>query len=94
MRTDLISEREWEQLRASLRLDRRQADVVRLIFLGQSDEEIARALAIRVRTVRTHVNHLFEAFGLSSRLQLVLLVLTSLRECWARAEPGGSDAEK
>ena len=94
MRTDLISEWEWEQLREFLGLDCRQMDIMRLIFLGTSDEEIARILDIQVRTVRTQINHLFHAFGLSSRLQLVLHVLASLRECWAREDPGWPGAEK
>jgi len=83
-RTDLISEWEWQQLRQVLGLAGQQADIVRLLFGGQSDVEIARTLDIRPRTVRTQIDHVYQNFGLSNRLQLVLLVLASLRACWAR----------
>lgn len=86
VRTDLISEREWEQLKEHLGLDGRQADIMRLTFLGKTDEEIARALGILTRTVRTQIDHLYRTFGLSSRLHLILLVLASLRECWTQGD--------
>lgn len=85
-RTDLISEWEWQQLRQYLGLVGRQADIVRLLFVGQSDVEIAHALGIRLRTVRTQIDHIYQTFGFSNRLQLVLYVLASLRECWARSD--------
>ena len=83
-RTDLISEWEWQQLRQYLGLVGRQADIVRLLFVGQSDVEIAHTLGIRLRTVRTQIDHVYQSFGLSTRLQLVVHVLASLRQCWAR----------
>lgn len=86
IRTDLISEWEWEQLRQYLGLAGQQADIVRLLFWGKSDVEIARALGIRLRTVRTQIDRVYQTFGLSNRLQLVLHVLASLRACWARGD--------
>ena len=83
-RTDLISEWEWQQLWQVLGLVGQQADIVRLLFGGQSDVEIARTLGIRLRTVRTQIDHVYQSFGLSTRLQLVVHVLASLRQCWAR----------
>lgn len=85
-RTDLISEWEWQQIRQYLGLAGQQADIVRLLFWGKSDVEIARTLGIRPRTVRTKIDHVYQSFGLSNRLQLVLHVLASLRECWARGD--------
>ena len=39
-------------------------------------------MAIRPRTVRTQIDHLYREFGVSNRLQLVLHLLASLREYW------------
>ena len=83
IRTDLISEWEWEQLRQHLGLADQQADIVRLLFWGRSDVEIAQTLGIGLRTARTQIDHVYQTFDLSNRLQLVLHVLASLRDCGA-----------
>ena len=80
--TDAISEEEWDILRWSLDLSLLQTEIVKRLFRGKSYREIAREMAIRPRTVRTVVNRLCREFGVSNRVQLVLHVLTVLREHW------------
>jgi len=82
IRTNAISEEEWDILRRSLGLSLLHTEIVRRLFLGKSHHEIAREMAIRPRTVRTVVNRLCREFGVSNRVQLVLHVLTVLREHW------------
>jgi DNA-binding NarL/FixJ family response regulator len=77
-----ISAQEWETLRRSLGLSLLQIEIIRRIFRGKSHPEIAREMAIRPRTVRTVVNRLYREFGASNRVQLILHVLTVLREHW------------
>ncbi|MCX2887806.1 response regulator transcription factor [Pseudomonas sp. DCB_BI] len=48
-------------------LTQRQQDVLRLIALGKTNKEIAKALAISPFTVRIHVSSLLKALGVSSR---------------------------
>jgi DNA-binding CsgD family transcriptional regulator/tetratricopeptide (TPR) repeat protein len=49
-------------------LSRRELDVVALILEGDSNLRIAEKLFISVRTVETHVSHIFAKLGVSSRL--------------------------
>jgi len=47
----------------------RQLEVLRLVALGLRNSEIADKLTISEQTVKTHVAHLLEKLGVSSRLQ-------------------------
>ena len=82
MRTDAILAEEWETLRRSLGWSLLQTEIMRRLLAGKSHHEIAREMAIRPRTVRTTVEGLYRQFGVSDRVQLVLYVLTVLREDW------------
>jgi DNA-binding NarL/FixJ family response regulator len=55
-------------------LSRREAEVLRHICAGSSNKEIAEKLFISEQTVKSHLNHLFKKFGVTSRLQLALRV--------------------
>lgn len=48
-------------------LSARQTDVVRLMALGQSNKDIARALAITPATVKTHIAQIIAATGAANR---------------------------
>lgn len=56
-------------------LTERELAVLRLIALGQSNQEIADKLVVSVATVRTHVNHIFAKLGLETRSQAMLYAL-------------------
>ncbi len=53
-------------------LTRREAEVARLLEDGRSDREIAQALAISVRTVGIHVQHLLAKLDVRSRWQVTI----------------------
>ncbi len=59
----------------SCHFTRRQADVIRLVASGLSDKQIARELRISHRTVRTHLERVFEANRLHSRTVAALVWL-------------------
>ena len=86
MRDDVISEHEWTQLRAHWGLSRQQTEIMKGVFRGKPEGEIARELMILPHTVRTQIDHIYREFGLSNRLQLVLHVLASLREFSGRSD--------
>lgn len=54
------------------RLTPRQQQVTALICLGYTSREIAARLSISPQTVKTHVEHIFEKFGVSDRVALRL----------------------
>lgn len=53
------------------RFSPRQTEIVSLIASGHSDKQIAIALGVSPRTVRTQLERLFAANGLHSRAQAV-----------------------
>ena len=56
-------------------LTERELDVLRLISLGHTNNEIADQLFLSVRTVETHRAHIQQKLGMSSRAELVRYAL-------------------
>ena len=56
-------------------LTERELDVLRLIALGHTNNEIAQQLYLSVRTVETHRAHIQQKLGLSTRAELVRYAL-------------------
>lgn len=57
-----------------IKLSHRQSQIVFLIDLGFSNDEISRRLSISCHTVKVHVYRIFNKFGVSSRLELIKLM--------------------
>lgn len=55
----------------SLGVTRRQLQIVGLMEMGLSNQEIADQLFISKATVKTHVNHLFRTLGVRNRISCV-----------------------
>jgi DNA-binding NarL/FixJ family response regulator len=53
-------------------LTERESAIATLIGRGAGNKDIAQALAISVKTVKTHLTNIFKKLGVSSRLQLAL----------------------
>jgi two-component system response regulator NreC len=56
-------------------LTERELNVLRLIALGHTNNEIAEQLYLSVRTVETHRAHIQQKLGRSSRAELVRYAL-------------------
>lgn len=52
----------------------REREVLALVCLGQRNYEIANILGIANQTIKTHLQHIFQKFGLHSRKELRLLL--------------------
>ena len=52
----------------------RERELVSLVAGGASNKDIARRLAISVKTVKTHLTSVFKKLGLSTRLELAVAV--------------------
>jgi len=73
----LIAAETAEQRRAEIDpLTDREREVLRLLALGHTNQEIAGKLYISVRTVESHRAHIMQKLGLSSRADLVRYALT------------------
>src|SRR5919201_564964 len=63
-------------------LSEREREVLRLLALGHTNQEIAKMLYISVRTAETHRAHIMQKLRLSSRAELV-------RHALSRGQIGG-----
>ncbi len=59
----------------SSRLSIREIEVLQLVAAGRSNAEIADELFISLRTVTTHLTHIFAKLGVESRAEAVALAL-------------------
>lgn len=57
----------------------READVVRLVTDGLSNDEIGEALGVKARAVEAHLGRIFERTGIQSRTELAT---RAIREAW------------
>lgn len=85
------------------KLSRRQNEVLQRIVRSCTNQEIADALNITVRTVKFHASSLFRMFGVSSRGELILMLVhfgatggtdsheNSFSDLGGRAYPGVTD---
>ena len=62
---------------ASDPLSEREREVLRLLALGHTNQEIAGMLYISVRTAETHRAHIMQKLGLQTRAELVRYALSS-----------------
>jgi DNA-binding NarL/FixJ family response regulator len=58
-------------------LSEREHEVLRLLALGHTNQEIAKTLFISVRTAETHRAHIMRKLGLASRAELVRYALAN-----------------
>ncbi|RMH13789.1 MAG: LuxR family transcriptional regulator [Gammaproteobacteria bacterium] len=72
---DVLSDDQWDRLQRRLRLPQRQYQVIRLLFKGYRDKEIAYSLNIAHPTVRSHLRRLYTKFSVQDRTELVLHIM-------------------
>jgi DNA-binding NarL/FixJ family response regulator len=60
------------QAQQSLKISARELEVLELLATGQSNKQIAQALAVSPNTVKTHLANLFEKLDASRRTEALL----------------------
>jgi DNA-binding NarL/FixJ family response regulator len=53
----------------------RELEIVRLVASGQKNKEVSAALTISERTVKTHLQNIFQKLGVRDRVALVMYAL-------------------
>ncbi len=78
-----------DRLMKSVKLTKREHEIVNLIARGMSNKDIARELSIAVHTVKSHVHNTLEKLALHTRLEVASYALTEgmVRELPARKSP-------
>jgi two-component system response regulator NreC len=71
----VVAEAEAQARRESDPLSEREREVLRLLALGHTNQEIAKTLYISVRTAETHRAHIMQKLRLSTRAELVRYAL-------------------
>jgi len=77
---EIFSEAELSQLVQELPLSPKQTDIVRCLFAGCSDKQIASRMHIHIPTVRTHITRLFRKFDVDDREGLILHIFSHFRK--------------
>ena len=67
-----------DYLKQSHQLSNRESDIALLVCKGLTDHEIASALGIAFSTVRTHIKHLFLKLGVTTRTEILFVLLDDL----------------
>jgi DNA-binding NarL/FixJ family response regulator len=81
--TSTLWSAEWVRAATRLCLSRRELEIVRALFRGESEKEVASALRISIRTVHTHIEHVYVKMHVQNRAQLLVRVFWALT-----ADPG------
>ena len=71
-----LSGRAWHNVIGTLRLSPREAQIVPFIFADATEDTIARVLGISRHTVHTYLERLYQKLGVSSRVELVVRLVT------------------
>ena len=58
--------------RRAFGLTRRELEIVQMVVAGHANKEIAERLSIGENTVKSHLTHIFDKLGASSRIELAL----------------------
>jgi len=71
----LLSDQAWVEIERTLKLTRRESQIVQCVFDNLPERGIARRLRISEHTVHTHLNRLFKKLAVTTRTELVLCVM-------------------
>jgi DNA-binding CsgD family transcriptional regulator len=63
-------------------LTKREREVTALVYMGYRNYEIAEILGVGYGTVQTHLQHIFDKFGMRSRKELRRAMLGWPAETW------------
>jgi DNA-binding NarL/FixJ family response regulator len=72
----ILTHNGWRTIAQALRISNRELQIIQGIFDDRKEYAIAYELKISVHTVHTHLERLYRKLGVSSRVALVLYILS------------------
>jgi DNA-binding CsgD family transcriptional regulator len=87
-------ERGLANFAAKYGLSPRESEVAAEIVNGRSYQEAADALFISIKTVKTHVSHVYEKTGCPTKVALVLLLREEMRKSYERPMVGNEGSSE
>lgn len=75
----LFTDSEWKTIFRGLSLSLRQGQIVRMLFDGYSDKQIAQSLHISVPTVRSHLQRMYAKLRVQDRTTLAVYIFAWFR---------------
>ena len=76
----IFTDDEWDALAQSLSLSPRQFEVIRHLFDGACDKQIAARMNVSVSAVRAHISKIFLKCQVNDRSELILHVVRIFRD--------------
>jgi ATP/maltotriose-dependent transcriptional regulator MalT len=83
----LLTDQAWLEIARTLRLTKREVQIVQGVFDNLPKTGIARRLQISDHTVHTHLNRLFTKLAVTTRTELVLRIMEQMLNL-TRSETG------
>lgn len=84
---DVLTEEEWIRIGRQFGFTPRELQVVKVLFDGKTEEEIAAELGIQPGTVHKHLEKLRMKTGVTDRLSLALFLVRTARELRGEIPP-------
>jgi len=74
----VFSTKEWGKIRKIFKFSNREEDVLRMVFQGYNNEQVARGLNISYNTVKAHLANIYRRMGVGSKSEAIIHILTTI----------------
>ena len=72
----VFSRVQWEYIQKCYRFPGRKMQILKLLFEGLENDEIAKKLKIQYNTVKAHFGNIYKRVGVQNKVQLVIQLFT------------------
>lgn len=70
----------WSHLAENYRLTKREVEVLRKVYEGETNGEIAEEFFISERTVKAHIHNIFKKMQIKNRMEAFCLIRNSMKK--------------
>ena len=85
--TCLFCETAWAGVSQSLRLSKREVEILQCLILGDNEREVALFIGLTCRTVRTHLERIRWKLGVHTRVELIVRLCDAHLDWLCEASP-------